>query len=50
MLEIHFQLFKYATSRYGTFRQQDIVCHGFSHESMPLSHHQTVPAKGMMLD
>jgi Fic family protein len=45
MLEIHFQLFKYATSDSGTFRQQDIVCHGFSHESMPLSHHQTVPAK-----
>ncbi|MCQ6288170.1 Fic family protein [Bacillus cereus] len=45
MLEIHFQLFKYATSDSGTFRQQDIVCHGFSHESMPRSHHQTLPAK-----
>lgn len=45
ILEIHFQLFKYATSDSGTFRQQEIVYQGFSHASMPLSHHQTLPAK-----
>lgn len=45
ILEIHFQLFKCATSDSGTFRQQDIICHGFSHESIPISHHQTLPAK-----
>jgi hypothetical protein len=35
MLEIHFQLFKYATSDSGTFRQQDIVCHGFHMKVCP---------------
>ncbi|HDW3057662.1 TPA: Fic family protein [Bacillus cereus] len=45
ILEIHFQLFKYATSDSGTFRKQDIICHGFSHESMPISNHQALPAK-----
>lgn len=44
ILEIHFQLFKYASSDSGTFRQQDIICHGFSHESVPISQHYTLPA------
>ncbi|HDR8118093.1 TPA: Fic family protein [Bacillus cereus] len=45
ILEIHFQLFKYATSDSGTFRQQDIVCHGYSHKSIPISYHHALPAK-----
>lgn len=44
ILEIHFQLFKYATSDSGTFRQQNIICHGFSNESVPISQHYTLPA------
>ncbi|MFZ7807746.1 Fic family protein [Bacillus thuringiensis] len=44
ILEIHFQLFKYATSDSGTFRHHDIICHGFSHKNVPMSHHQALPA------